>query len=117
MRGLRIGVLREDIDRCEPEVRASLEAALARLEALGCELTDARLPHAEHALSVYYIVATAEASSNLARFDGMRSGHAPRGETLLEDYVRARTEGFGPETKRRIQLGTFVLSAGYIDAY
>lgn len=115
---LRIGVpfdlLENGIDR---DVREAFDATLARLESAGHTIVDVLLPTSAYALPAYYVIMPAEASANLARYDGIRYGHAPRGATPLEDYVRARTEGFGKETKRRILLGTFVLSSGYIDAY
>src|SRR6202000_1966417 len=87
-------------------------------ESLGAEIVELSLPHTDHAVGVYYIVATAEASANLARFDGVRYGHRAENVTnLLDHYGRTREEGFGPEVKRRIILGTFVLSSGYHDAY
>lgn len=115
---MRIGVpfalLKDGIDR---DVREAFDATLARLESEGHTVVDVSLPTSAYALPVYYVIMPAEASTNLARYDGIRYGHAARGETLLSDYVRSRTEGFGKETKRRILLGTFVLSSGYIDAY
>ena len=93
------------------------ERFTATLEASGCEIVDIEIPSAKPALSAYYIINFAEVSTNLARFDGMRYGLARRGKTLLDDYLLSRTEGFGEETRRRILLGTFVLSSGYIDAY
>jgi aspartyl-tRNA(Asn)/glutamyl-tRNA(Gln) amidotransferase subunit A len=117
VRGLRVGVVRSAIAGCEPAVVAALEDTLARLQKLGCALVDVDLPHAEHALSVYYIVATAEASSNLARFDGMRYGLRVNGQDLRDTYRKSREAGFGLEVKRRIMLGTYALSAGYYDAF
>jgi aspartyl-tRNA(Asn)/glutamyl-tRNA(Gln) amidotransferase subunit A len=117
VRGLRVGVLRTAVDGCERVVTEAIEAALVRLQRLGCELVEIELPHAEHAIAVYYIVATAEASSNLARFDGMRFGLRVRGEDLRDTYRKTRQAGFGMEVKRRIMLGTYALSAGYYDAY
>ncbi len=115
---LRIGVprhlLAEGIDE---DVAAQFESTLAALEAEGHTLIDVSLPTSGYALPVYYVIMPAEASANLARFDGVRYGLAERGGTLLEDYVKSRTSGFGTETIRRILLGTFVLSSGYIDAY
>ena len=90
---------------------------LSSLEEAGHTLVDIELPMSPYALAAYYVIMPAEASANLARYDGMRYGHAARGKTLLDDYVLSKTEGFGTETKRRILLGTFVLSSGYIDAY
>lgn len=101
----------------DEDVRAAFDATLARLETEGHKLVEVSLPTSGYALPVYYVIMPAEASTNLARYDGMRYGDAKRGDTLLEDYLRSRTEGFGPETTRRILLGTFVLSSGYIDAY
>lgn len=94
-----------------------MERFSAAVEKFGCKIADIKIPSAEPALAAYYIINFAEVSTNLARFDGMRYGHAARGKTLLDDYVNSRTEGFGEETRRRILLGTFVLSSGYIDAY
>ncbi|HEX5774916.1 MAG TPA: Asp-tRNA(Asn)/Glu-tRNA(Gln) amidotransferase subunit GatA [Candidatus Paceibacterota bacterium] len=101
----------------DEDVRANFDVTLKKLEAAGHRLVEVSLPTSEHALPAYYVIMPAEASTNLARYDGMRYGHAARDATLLEDYVRSRTEGFGEETIRRILLGTFVLSSGYIDAY
>jgi aspartyl-tRNA(Asn)/glutamyl-tRNA(Gln) amidotransferase subunit A len=115
--GLRVGVLRDAIASCEPEVAAKIDAAIGHVQALGGRLVDVNLPHAEHALAVYYIVANAEASSNLARFDGMRYGLRVRGEDLRDTYRKTRRAGFGREVKRRIMLGTYALSAGYYDAF
>ena len=117
--GLRIGVPKEyfrgGLDR---EVEAAVRSGLKAAEVLGARLEEISLPHTEYAIPTYYIIATAEASSNLARFDGVRYGHRARGAQQMGDlYVRTRTEGFGPEVKRRIMLGTYVLSAGYYDAY
>lgn len=115
---VRIGVprhlLKEGID---PEVLDIFEKTLKKLEAAGHTMVDIALPTSEYALASYYVVMPAEVSTNLARLDGVRYGHAARGATLLQDYVKSRTEGFGEETRRRILLGTFVLSSGYIDAY
>ncbi|MFO0682394.1 MAG: Asp-tRNA(Asn)/Glu-tRNA(Gln) amidotransferase subunit GatA [Sandaracinus sp.] len=117
-KGVRIGVVRSSLgEGCEAPVRAAMEAALDTFRKLGCTLVDVELPTAEHAVSAYYIVAPAECSSNLARFDGMRYGPRAAGSDLTEVYGKTRAEGFGPEVKRRIMLGTYVLSAGYYDAY
>ena len=94
-----------------------VERFTSALEKTGCEVVDIEIPSAKPALAAYYIINFAEVSTNLARFDGMRYGHASRGKTLLDDYLLSRTKGFGEETRRRILLGTFVLSSGYIDAY
>ena len=119
VKGLRIGLPEEYfIDGIEPEVRAAVERAVAALESAGATVHRISLPHTAYAVATYYIVATAEASANLARFDGVRYGHrAADPENLLDLYVRSRSEGFGPEVKRRIILGTYVLSSGYYDAY
>jgi aspartyl-tRNA(Asn)/glutamyl-tRNA(Gln) amidotransferase subunit A len=102
----------------QPSVRARFEETLARAEALGAELVEVELPHAPHALSAYYLLAPAEASSNLARFDGVRYGlRAEDATDLLDLYTRTRHDGFGAEVKRRIMLGTYALSAGYYDAF
>jgi aspartyl-tRNA(Asn)/glutamyl-tRNA(Gln) amidotransferase subunit A len=118
--GVRLGVPKEYfIDGMDPRVRATVEAALRQCEKLGAELVEISLPHTEYAVSVYYIIATAEASSNLARYDGVRYGHrtANTPDGLLDHYKKTREEGFGSEVKRRIILGTYVLSSGYYDAY
>jgi aspartyl-tRNA(Asn)/glutamyl-tRNA(Gln) amidotransferase subunit A len=119
VRGARIGVPRELFgEGLDADVRASVEAAIETYRTLGAEVVDVELPHAKYAIAVYYIIATAEASSNLARFDGVRYGfRAEESRTLREMYQRTREEGFGAEVKRRIMLGTYVLSSGYYDAY
>lgn len=115
---LRIGIPRHLLAKgIDEDVRNVFDATLARLEKEGHTLVDIELPTSGHALAAYYVIMPAEMSANLARLDGIRYGHAPRGETLLEDYLLSRTEGFGEETRRRMLLGTFVLSSGYIDAY
>ncbi len=116
--GLRLGVPREYFEAgLDAEVRASIEAALELLRGLGCELVPIDMPHTQHAVATYYVVATAECSSNLARFDGVRYGlRVPSGD-LESMYGETRDRGFGAEVKRRILLGTYVLSAGYYDAY
>jgi aspartyl-tRNA(Asn)/glutamyl-tRNA(Gln) amidotransferase subunit A len=118
VKGVRIGVpsrlLEEGVD---PHVRAAFDAATKRLAAAGAVLADIELPHSRHAIPVYYLIATAEASSNLARFDGVRYGLRVPGQTLAAMYDATRARGFGPEVKRRIMLGTYALSAGYYDAY
>lgn len=117
--GLRIGVPRHLLaDGVDPEVRRAFDSALDACRALGATVSEVSLPHTPYAIAVYYLLATAEASANLARFDGVRYGHrADAPESLDALYERSRSEGFGPEVKRRILLGTFVLSAGYYDAY
>ena len=118
LHGLRIGIpddyFGEGID---PEVRKKIESGIALLEKLGCRRVSIRMPHTEYAIAAYYIIATAEASSNLARYDGVRYGLRVPGATLIEMYQKTRGQGFGAEVKRRIVLGTYVLSAGYYDAY
>jgi aspartyl-tRNA(Asn)/glutamyl-tRNA(Gln) amidotransferase subunit A len=117
--GLRVGVAKEYFgDGLDPEVRTAVEAAIQKLAELGCEIVPVSLPHTEYAIPTYYIVATAEASSNLARYDGVRYGFRARNARTLSDMYRlTRDGGFGMEVKRRIMLGTYVLSAGYYDAY
>ena len=120
VKGMRIAVVRDmlELDGCSAEVRASTLAAAEAFADLGAEIVEVDLPNAEHALSAYYIIGPAEASSNLARFDGIRYGHrAADAEDVLDLYMRSRAEGFGPESIRRIMLGTYALSAGYYDAY
>jgi aspartyl-tRNA(Asn)/glutamyl-tRNA(Gln) amidotransferase subunit A len=119
LRGVRLGVPTELTgEGIEEGVLASFRAALELAEGLGAEITQVALPHAPHALSAYYVLAPAEASSNLARFDGVRYGMRAQGaQDLLEMYTRTRHDGFGPEVKRRIMLGTYALSSGYYDAY
>jgi aspartyl-tRNA(Asn)/glutamyl-tRNA(Gln) amidotransferase subunit A len=119
VRGLRLGVPPEYFaEGLDPEVRQAVEAAIERLRAAGAEIKPISLPHTRYAVPTYYVIATAEASANLARFDGVRYGYrAPDSNTLSAMYRRSREGGFGPEVKRRILLGTYVLSAGYYDAY
>jgi len=119
VRGLKIGVAKEYLgEGLDPEVRKAIEAAIQKLARQGCEIVDVSLQHTKYAIPTYYIVATAEASSNLARFDGVRYGYrAKDARTLSEMYRRSRDQGFGAEVKRRIMLGTYALSAGYYDAY
>jgi aspartyl-tRNA(Asn)/glutamyl-tRNA(Gln) amidotransferase subunit A len=126
VRGLRIGVPREYfVAGIEPQVEAAVRAAIETLVDLGARVVEVSLPNTEYALPVYYLVAPAEASANLARYDGMRFGLSlregeaggPAGQDLWETYCRTRGQGFGPEVKRRIMLGTYALSAGYYDAY
>src|SRR6478672_1580518 len=119
VRGARLGVPKEYFgEGLHPEVRSAVEAAIQKLAAAGCEIVPVTLPHTAYAIPTYYVVATAEASSNLARYDGVRYGHRASGARGLTDmYRRTRDEGFGAEVKRRIMLGTYALSAGYYDAY
>ena len=116
--GMRIGVAQEySVDGMEAGVAAAFDAAVKQLQALGAEIVRVTLPHTEYALATYYITAPAEASANLARYDGVKYGFAKEAETLRETYARTRGEGFGAEVKRRIMLGTYALSSGYYDAY
>src|SRR5262249_4198700 len=117
--GLRLGIPKEYfVAGIEAEVEQAVRAAIRKLESLGARAVEVSLPHTEYGIAAYYILATAEASSNLARYDGVRFGHrAERPVDLLDMYCRTRAEGFGPEVKRRIMLGTYVLRAGYYEAY
>ena len=108
---------REQLDDADPETKAATEKAIDQLRSLGADIVEVSLPHTEYAIASYYIVATAEASSNLARFDGIRYGLQVDADSPAELYSRSRGAGFGPEVKRRIILGTYVLSSGYYDAY
>src|SRR5688572_20808813 len=119
VKGLRVGVPRAFVTEGVHEgVRRAFDAALDTLRQAGAAIVDIELPHARYAIPVYYLVCTAEASSNLARYDGVKYGYRAAGaETLREMYSRSRDQGFGPEVKRRIVLGTYVLSAGYYDAF
>lgn len=116
--GLRIGVPEDYFGAgLDPEVKADVESGIALLEKLGCRRVPLKMPHTDYAIATYYIIATAEASSNLARYDGVRYGLRVPGATLTEMYRQTRDRGFGPEVKRRIMLGAYALSAGYYDAY
>jgi aspartyl-tRNA(Asn)/glutamyl-tRNA(Gln) amidotransferase subunit A len=119
VRGLRLGVPAEYFaEGLDPEVRSAVETAIKQLRVAGAEIKPISLPHTRYAVPTYYVIATAEASANLARFDGVRYGYrAPDANTLSAMYRRSRDGGFGAEVKRRIMLGTYVLSAGYYDAY
>src|SRR5450432_2153621 len=119
VRGMKLGVAKEYFgEGLDDEVREAVEAAIDKLKGLGCEIVPVSLPHTPYAIPTYYLIATAEASANLARFYGLRDSHRARGvKTLSEMYRRSRDEGFGAEVKRRIMLGTYALSAGYYDAY
>jgi aspartyl-tRNA(Asn)/glutamyl-tRNA(Gln) amidotransferase subunit A len=112
--GIPRHLFKEGVD---PDVLLAFNESLKKLEAAGYELVDIELPSAPLALAMYYIIMPAEASSNLARFDGVRYGLAKKGDTLFDDYAITKGDGFGPEVRRRIMLGTYVLSAGYYDAY
>jgi aspartyl-tRNA(Asn)/glutamyl-tRNA(Gln) amidotransferase subunit A len=120
VKGLRIGVVRDllDLEGCDPGVRASVLKAADTFASLGAEVGEVKLPATQYGLPAYYIIGPAEASSNLARFDGIRYGHrVADAEDVMDLYMRSRAEGFGPESIRRIMLGTYALSAGYYDAY
>ncbi len=119
LKGLRIGLPKEYfVDGTDPEVNACVRKAIDICAAQGAEIVEVSLPHTEYAMAVYYIIAPAEASANLARFDGVRYGHrVEKPEDIPELYRKSRAEGFGQEVKRRIILGTYVLSSGYYDAY
>ncbi len=119
VKGLKLGIPKEYFGAgIDPGVRKNVEAAIQSLAAQGAEIVDISLPHTEHAVATYYIIAPAEASSNLSRFDGIRYGRrAPNPSDILDLYKKSREQGFGPEVKRRIILGTYVLSSGYYDAY
>jgi aspartyl-tRNA(Asn)/glutamyl-tRNA(Gln) amidotransferase subunit A len=118
IKGIKIGIPKEYfIPGLDAEVRSKIEAGIRLFENLGCEIHDISLPHTEYAVATYYLIATAEASSNLARYDGVRYGPRGSGNSLQEMYRSTRHDGFGKEVKRRILLGTYALSAGYYDAY
>jgi aspartyl-tRNA(Asn)/glutamyl-tRNA(Gln) amidotransferase subunit A len=119
LRGVRLGLPKEYlIEGIDPQVKTAIDTAVKQMNSLGAEIVEVSLPTTEYAIAVYYIVATAEASANLARFDGVRYGYrAEKPKDMLDLYGRTRGEGFGPEVKRRIILGTYVLSSGYYDAY
>ena len=120
MKGVRLGLAKEYLETpgMDPEVKRITDEAIARCERAGAELVEVSLPHTEYAMAVYYIIAPAEASANLARFDGVRYGHRSElAKDVYSLYVKSRAEGFGPEVKRRIIMGTYVLSSGYYDAY
>jgi aspartyl-tRNA(Asn)/glutamyl-tRNA(Gln) amidotransferase subunit A len=116
--GMKLGLPKEYVVAgTDPEVTAAVKAACRDYERLGAQVVEVSLPHTEHALATYYLIATAEASANLARYDGVRFGHRAEAQSLGELYARSRAQGFGAEVKRRIMLGTYALSAGYYDAY
>jgi len=119
IKGLRIGLPREYfISGLDPDVQSAVDQAIQTLRSLGAEFVDISLPHTDYAVATYYLIATAEASSNLARYDGVRFGHRAEGTAgLLDMYTKSRSQGFGAEVKRRIMLGTYALSSGYYDAY
>jgi aspartyl-tRNA(Asn)/glutamyl-tRNA(Gln) amidotransferase subunit A len=119
IKGLKVGLPREYfIEGLDPSVKKAMDEAIAVYKGLGAEFTEISLPHTDYAVATYYLIATAEASSNLARYDGVRFGHRnPDARGLLDMYMVSRDEGFGAEVKRRIMLGTYALSSGYYDAY
>jgi aspartyl-tRNA(Asn)/glutamyl-tRNA(Gln) amidotransferase subunit A len=118
LRGVRLGLPKQYfVEGMEPGVEARVREAVAALEAAGAEIVEVDMPHTDYGLATYYIVAPAEASANLARYDGIRFGHAVRDGDVLANYKATRDAGFGPEVKRRLMLGTYALSAGYRDAY
>jgi aspartyl-tRNA(Asn)/glutamyl-tRNA(Gln) amidotransferase subunit A len=116
---MRLGIPKEFFgEGLDPEVKTAIETAIRNAGALGCELVDVSLPHTQYAIADYYIIAPAEASSNLARYDGVKYGfRIPSPQDLADMYKRTRSVGFGPEVKRRIMIGTYALSSGYYDAY
>jgi aspartyl-tRNA(Asn)/glutamyl-tRNA(Gln) amidotransferase subunit A len=119
LKGLKVGIPKEYfIEGLDPEVASAAKDGIAALQAAGAELIDVSLPHTEYGVAAYYIIAPAEASSNLARYDGVRYGFRdPKASSLVDMYRSSRSQGFGPEVKRRIMIGTYALSAGYYDAY
>ena len=119
IKGMKVGVIKELMsDGLSEDVQKALERAIEDYKKLGAEIVEISLPHLKYSIGIYYILATAECSSNLARFDGVRYGYrTPDAKNLLELYTKSRAEGFGPEVKRRIMLGTYALSSGYYDAY
>ncbi|MFA7368630.1 MAG: amidase family protein, partial [Kiritimatiellales bacterium] len=118
LKGMKLGLPKEYfVEGMDPEVEASVRSAVEHCKKLGAEIVEVSLPHSKYAIAVYYIIATAEASANLARFDGIRYGLRKDGADPIELYGKTRAAGFGPEVKRRIILGTYVLSSGYYDAY
>jgi len=118
LKGMRLGLAKEYmVGGLDPEVRQAIDAAVKQLEKLGAEIVEVSLPHTNYAVATYYIIATAEASANLARFDGIRYGARVEGADPIDLYCKTRGAGFGAEVKRRILLGTYVLSSGYYDAY
>src|ERR1700756_578221 len=118
VKGMKIGIPKEYFgEGMDSGVRGKITAGIELLRKLGCQVMDIQMPHTDYAIATYYIIATAEASSNLARYDGVRYGLREEADTLVATYRKTRGAGFGPEVKRRIVLGTYVLSAGYYDAY
>lgn len=119
IKGMKIGIPKEYfVEGMDSEVKSAVQKAIKDIESLGAEIVEISLPHTKYAISTYYIIAPCEASSNLARYDGVRYGYrAPDVDSLNDLFIRSRTEGFGEEVKRRIMLGTYALSSGYYDAY
>ncbi len=118
IKGMKVAVAKEMLgEGIDPFVRETVQKAIDQLEKMGAHVEEVSLPHMEYAVAAYYIIAPAEASSNLARFDGVRYGVRKTGKNLLDLYLESRSQGFGPEVKRRIMLGTYALSSGYYDAY
>ncbi|HEY1683429.1 MAG TPA: Asp-tRNA(Asn)/Glu-tRNA(Gln) amidotransferase subunit GatA [Tepidisphaeraceae bacterium] len=120
VKGLRIGVAKEHrIEGTTPEIRAAVDAAIEKYRQMGAEIIDVSLPHTEYGIAAYYVIAPCEASSNLARYDGVHFGHRTKEpvKDILELFSKSRAEGFGPEVKRRIMIGAYALSSGYYDAY
>ncbi|HIJ82112.1 MAG TPA: Asp-tRNA(Asn)/Glu-tRNA(Gln) amidotransferase subunit GatA, partial [Desulfuromonadales bacterium] len=119
VKGLKIGLPKEYfIDGLDPDVQQAMQNAIDSYRKLGAEFVDISLPHTDYAVATYYLIATAEASSNLARYEGVRFGHrSDKAEGLIDMMTKSRSEGFGTEVKRRIMLGTYALSSGYYDAY
>lgn len=119
IKGMKIGVVKELLSEgLSPDVEKAVQSAIETYKSLGAEIKEISLPNLKHSIGIYYILATAECSSNLARFDGVKYGHrTDKAENLLDMYCKTRAEGFGPEVKRRIMLGTYALSSGYYDAY
>src|SRR5437879_13752208 len=117
LKRLRVGIPKDYFgEGMDADVRQKIEAGMALFKKLGCELGDMRMPHTDYAIAAYYLIATAEASSNLARYDGVRYGLRASADNNIELYNRTRAQGFGAEVKRRIMLGTLALSAGFYDA-
>ncbi|MDA8432563.1 MAG: Asp-tRNA(Asn)/Glu-tRNA(Gln) amidotransferase subunit GatA [Nitrospiraceae bacterium] len=118
IKGMKIGVPKEYfIEGLDPAVERAVREAIGKLESLGATAVDVSLPHTGYAVATYYVLATSEASSNLARYDGVKYGFRAEGKDLVDTYMKTRAAGFGPEVKRRIMLGTYALSSGYYDAY
>ncbi len=118
LRGMRVGLAREYfVEGMEAGVKVAVEAAIKQLQSLGAEIVEVSLPHTDYGLAAYYIIAPAEASANLARFDGVKYGYSHPSNSIIDSYMQTREDGFGAEVKRRIMLGAYALSAGYYDAY